>query len=55
MDLHDFSDVAENYDRYLEAMYSDFDAHEGDKEDLNDPMSAEKYRSNLIWILRKRG
>ena len=28
MDLHDFKDVAENYDRYLEVMYSDFDAHE---------------------------
>lgn len=28
-DLHDFKDVAENYDRYLEVMYSDFDAHEG--------------------------
>ena len=29
MDLHDFKDVAENYDSYLEAMYRDFDAHEG--------------------------
>lgn len=29
MDLHDYSDVAENYDLYLEAMYADFDAHEG--------------------------
>ncbi len=29
MDLHDYKDVAENYDRYLEAMYSEFDAHEG--------------------------
>ena len=29
MDLHDYSDVAENYDKYLEVMYSDFDAHEG--------------------------
>ena len=29
MDLHDYSDVAENYDRYLEVMYRDFDAHEG--------------------------
>ena len=29
MDLHDFKDVAENYDRYLEVMYSDgFDRHE---------------------------
>ena len=25
-DLHDYSDVAENYDRYLEVMYRDFDA-----------------------------
>ena len=31
MDLHDFKDVAENYDSYLEAMYRDFDAHEGDR------------------------
>ena len=29
MDLHDFKDVAENYDRYLEVMYRDFEAHEG--------------------------
>ena len=29
MDLHDYKDVAENYDRYLEVMYRDFDAHEG--------------------------
>ena len=28
--------------------------YKGDKEDLNDPMSAAKYRSNLIWILRKK-
>ena len=28
MDLHDFKDVAENYDRYLEAMYADDDHHE---------------------------
>ena len=26
----------------------------GDKEDLSDPMSAAKYRQNLIWILKKR-
>ena len=32
MDLHDYKDVAENYDRYLEAMYSVFDAHEGFQE-----------------------
>jgi SAM-dependent methyltransferase len=29
--------------------------YKGDKEDLNDPMSAANFRSNLIWILRKRG
>lgn len=29
MDLHDYKDVAENYDRYLEVMYSEVDAHEG--------------------------
>jgi ubiquinone/menaquinone biosynthesis C-methylase UbiE len=28
--------------------------YKGDKEDLNDPMSAAKYQSNLIWILRKK-
>ena len=27
--------------------------YKGDKEDLNDPSSAAKYRSNLIWILKK--
>lgn len=32
MDLHDFKDVAENYDSYLEALYRDFDAHEGFQE-----------------------
>lgn len=26
----------------------------GDKEDLSDPSTAAKYRSNLIWILKKR-
>lgn len=29
MDLHDFKDVAENYDRYLAVMYGDADNHEG--------------------------
>ncbi len=28
MDLHDFADVAENYDRYLEVMYEHDDHHE---------------------------
>lgn len=28
--------------------------YKGDKEDLKDPQSASKYRSNLIWILRKK-
>ncbi|MBR5711983.1 MAG: class I SAM-dependent methyltransferase [Lachnospiraceae bacterium] len=28
--------------------------YQGDKEDLNDISTAPKYRSNLIWILRKR-
>ena len=28
--------------------------YKGDKEDLNDPSSAWKYRSNLIWILQKK-
>lgn len=32
MDLHDYKDVAENYDRYLDAMYAEFDAHEGFQE-----------------------
>ena len=27
--------------------------YSGDKEDLKDPSSASKYRSNLIWILKK--
>ena len=29
MDLFDYKDVAENYDRYLEAMYRDHDSYEG--------------------------
>ncbi len=32
MDLHDYKDVAENYDRYLEVMYETHDAHEGFRE-----------------------
>ncbi len=28
--------------------------YNGDKEDLSDPDSAAKYKSNLIWILRKK-
>ena len=28
--------------------------YKGDKEDLSNPMSACKYRSNLIWILKKK-
>lgn len=32
MDLHDFKDVAENYDRYLEVMYADMDKHENFQE-----------------------
>lgn len=29
MDLHDYQDVAENYDLYLDAMYREHDAYEG--------------------------
>ena len=29
MDLHDYKDVAENYDRYLDVMYRDHDNYEG--------------------------
>ncbi len=32
MDLHDFKDVAENYDRYLDVMYSEHDNYEGFRE-----------------------
>ena len=32
MDLHDYKDVAENYDRYLEVMFATNDAHEGFQE-----------------------
>lgn len=28
--------------------------YDGDKEDLSDPSTAAKYRSNIIWILRKK-
>lgn len=32
MDLHDYKDVAENYDRYLEVMYSEHDNYAGFQE-----------------------
>ena len=32
MDLHDYQDVAENYDRYLEVMYANDDHHENFQE-----------------------
>lgn len=32
MDLHDYKDVAENYDRYLDVMYSEHDNYEGFRE-----------------------
>ena len=33
MDLHDYKDVADNYDRYLEVMYSqEHNNHEGSQE-----------------------
>ena len=32
LDLHDFKDVAENYDRYLSVMYGERDSHEGFRE-----------------------
>ena len=32
MDLHDYRDVAENYDAYLEVMYRDHDSYEGFRE-----------------------
>lgn len=32
MDLHDYDDVAENYDLYLDVMYKEHDAHEGFQE-----------------------
>ena len=32
MDLHDYQDVAENYDRYLEVMYAHDDHHENFQE-----------------------
>ena len=32
MDLHDYKDVAENYDLYLDVMYREHDNYEGFKE-----------------------
>lgn len=32
MDLHDYKDVAENYDAYLDVMYSEHDNYEGFQE-----------------------
>lgn len=60
MDLHDYKDVAENYDRCSSPELCGYEVLDiyrgylGDKEDLGDPMSAAKYGSNLIWILRKK-
>ena len=102
MDLHDYKDAAENYDRHLEVMYAHEEYHDifrefcldparkygaggvagvacgtgavllylaelcgfevtdiyrgynGDREDLKDPSSAAKYRSNLIRILKRK-
>ena len=28
--------------------------YNGDKEDLDDPSSASRYQSNLIWILKRK-
>ena len=28
--------------------------YNGDREDLNDPASASRYQSNLIWILKRK-
>ena len=47
MDLHDFRDVAENYDRYLEVMYTrEADHHEGFREFYLD--LARKYGSGGV-------
>ena len=37
MDLHDYQDAAENYDRYLEVMYAHDDHHEHFREFYPDP------------------
>ncbi len=31
-----------------------YSGYSGDKEDLNDPSSASRYQSNLIWILKRK-
>ena len=46
MDLHDYKDVAENYDRYLEVMYAHNDHHEHFREFYLD--LARKYGSGGV-------
>lgn len=46
MDLHDYKDVAENYDKYLEAMYSGSDNYEGFQEFYYE--LAKKYGKNGV-------
>ena len=46
MDLHDYKDVAENYDRYLEVMYEHNDHHENFQEFYLD--LARKYGSGGV-------
>ena len=46
MDLHDYSDVAENYDLYLDVMYKNEDNHEGFREFYLD--FAKKYGQNGV-------
>jgi hypothetical protein len=67
MDLHDYKDVAENYDLYLDVMYKDVDNHSGFKNLLEltgyeianvyggyQKESSEGSAKNVIWCVRKR-
>ena len=51
-DLHDYDDVAENYDLYLDAMYSSEDNHAGFQEFYLD--FAREYGKDgcVLWVKR---
>ena len=60
MDLHDFDDVAENYDLYLEEMYRSEDNHAGFLDFYLEfargyrKESGDGSAKNVIWCVRKK-
>ena len=62
MDLHDYKDVAENYDRYLEVMYATEDHYEGFQEFYLElakrirPLTMRQtYRQEMKWLVELCG